>query len=410
VVIQFILMRKIMKKIWLVCVFMMLSLFALQASAQSVADIKTQLIAQMQKDGYIGSKTADEVVQKYVTKEDTTTHIAGIKSDSDKLSVIPSANEVSVASVSSSWSKYLTLFNIIKVIGIAFLLFAFRGFITKMIVRYIKIIKKVPVEIYQAVLAIASVVGTIHPQWYWASQAFYVALFCSIANLVLLGWIAESHEKIAKAIIKFFNFGIPAETVASLLGVVYFGTLSIIHHSQIFGFMTAICISATFSFTMFYNVGVLFLYFKENALLAMIVGHLVVLGGYIALMHNDAVASYLVNFNSGIQYYCTIAIGVALLVGASPFEFSRKNTGETGFYVLLFIVLAVLAVVGYSFMDVQVMASIILCFFVLFLIEWVGYLGFQGGVIFGSFILGGSLYALALVLEHFSSLLVFHLI
>jgi hypothetical protein len=395
-----------MKKLWLVCVFMFFSLFALSVSAQpqSVADIKLGLISQMQKDGYIGSKTANEVVQKYVTQEDIKQYPQDVSHQT-----LPNATKDSFT-LSNTWAQYFTLFNIIKVIGVAFLLFAFRGFITKMIVKYIKIIKKVPVEIYQTVLGIASVVGTIHPQWYWASQAFYVALFCSIANLVLLGWIAESHEKIAKAIIKFFNFGIPAETVASLLGVLYFGTLSIIHHSQIFGFMTAICISATFSFTMFYNVGVLFLYFKENALLAMIAGHLVVLGGYIALMHNDVVASYLVNFNAGIQYYCTIALGVALLVGASPFEFSRKNTGETGFYVLLFIVLAVLAVVGYSFMDVQVMASIILCFFVLFLIEWVGYLGYQGGVIFGSFILGGSLYALALVLEHYSSLLVFHLI
>jgi hypothetical protein len=395
-----------MKKLWLVCVFMFFSLFAWSVSAQpqSVADIKLGLISQMQKDGYIGSKTANEVVQKYVTQEDIKQYPQDVSHQT-----LPNATKDSFT-LSNTWAQYFTLSNIIKVIGVAFLLFAFRGFITKMIVKYIKIIKKVPVEIYQTVLGIASVVGTIHPQWYWASQAFYVALFCSIANLVLLGWIAESHEKIAKAIIKFFNFGIPAETVASFLGVLYFGTLSIIHHSQIFGFMTAICISATFSFTMFYNVGVLFLYFKENALLAMIAGHLVVLGGYIALMHNDAVASYLVNFNAGIQYYCTIALGVALLVGASPFEFSRKNTGETGFYVLLFIVLAVLAVVGYSFMDVQVMASIILCFFVLFLIEWVGYLGYQGGVIFGSFILGGSLYALALVLEHYSSLLVFHLI
>lgn len=399
-----------MKKIWLVCVFMMLSLFALQASAQSVADIKTQLIAQMQKDGYIGSKTADEVVQKYVTKADVATHISGIKSDSNQLSSSNTSNEVSVASVSSSWGKYFTLYNMIKVIAVGFLLFAFRGFIAHMIMKYIALIKKVPVEIYQVVLGVASVTGTVYPQLFWASQAFYVALFCSLANLVLLVWIADTHEKIAKAIIKWFNFGIPAETVASLIGVVYFGALSLTYHSQIFGFMTAICISGALSFTIFYNVGVLFLYFKENALMAMVLGHIVVLGAYVALMHNEAVASYLVSFNAGVQYYCTIALGVALLVGASPFNFSRKNIGSTGFYALLFIIIAALAVVGYSLLDVKVMASIILCFFVLFLIEWVAYQGFKGGVIFGSFILGGSLYALALVLEHISPLIVLHLV
>jgi len=78
-------------------------------------------------------------------------------------------------------------------------------------------------------------------------------------------------------------------------------------------------------------------------------------------------------------------------------------------YALMFVVLFFLANYGYFFMDLKVIGSIVSCFFVLLVLEWLGYIGFKGGLIVGCATLGASLYALSLLLEKYGSMIILSL-
>ena len=136
---------------------------------------------------------------------------------------------------------------------------------------------------------------------------------------------------------------------------------------------------------------------------AVVFGHLIVIAGYIATFKNFP--EYTMYFNVGIQYYCTIALGVALLVGASPFY---KRDVAAG-YALMFVVIAVMSSFGYFFYDLKVMSSIVMIFFVLFLLEWIGYFSYHSGAIIGSAMIGGTLFGLAMIFEKYGSMIILSL-
>jgi len=358
------------------------------AFAGSVADIKSDVIQNLQKDGYLSEKMAAEAANKYISQADKASRVEILTSDK-------AGDKVEVKTSQVGWTEYLSWVNFFKVIAVSLFLFAFSGVIKTIIQNMWHIIALVPAFVYQSVFLVATVFGTIYPEKIWAAEAFYVVLFCSVANLMVISWIVASYPKLQEMIAKILHIGIPPESVASFFVMIYFGALAIAHQSSIFGFFAAIALSGVFTFSLVYVPGVLFLNFKENALSAMVVGHTLVLIAYVAVYHWGGAAPYITYFNAGIQYYCSLALGVALLVGASPFYKPSKALG----YFLFFIVLAGLASFAYFFLGMTVMATTLFIFFALVVIEWVGYIGFQGGWIVGCGVLGGILYATSLVLE-----------
>jgi hypothetical protein len=99
-------------------------------------------------------------------------------------------------------------------------------------------------------------------------------------------------------------------------------------------------------------------------------------------------------FSPGIEYYCTIALGVALLVGCSPFYKDEK----LGPFLVMGIMIFILANIGFA-MGFKSIGSIIDVFMILVFLEWVLYMSWKGGFIIGSLITGLVLYGGALVLE-----------
>lgn len=149
--------------------------------------------------------------------------------------------------------------------------------------------------------------------------------------------------------------------------------------------------------------GVLFLSFKEEMLNAVIFGHLAVLMIYVYLFRTiPDITRY---YDIGIQYYCTIALCVGLLVGSSPFYDKGNKLGYASCLIILFF----LENYGYFFLDLKVISSIVSCFFILFVLEWIGYIGFKGGLIIGCAILGTSLYGIALLLEKYGKIFIIYL-
>ena len=111
-------------------------------------------------------------------------------------------------------------------------------------------------------------------------------------------------------------------------------------------------------------------------------------------------------FAVGLEYYCTIAMGVGFLVGASPLA---REGGAVGGYLMLFIAVVAAAVTGYFFYDLKVIGSILCCIGVLLALEWIGYLSYQTGFLFGTFLMGVVLYGGALLLERYAHLIVLRL-
>lgn len=358
-----------------------------QENIKTVADIKTELIRDMIQDGYLSEKMGKEVSSKYIKQVD----IQQTLTTPEKLNT----------QKANGWQEYISWINFFKVAGVALLIFACFGFIKKIMLGLWTLIVVIPVFVYQLLFFSVSLTATFMPEIIWSSQAFYIALLGSFTNIAILSWIIASYKNIQLFLARFFNLGIPIECILSFWAMVYFAGLAFLYHSSIFGLFAAIGLSGIFSFCLLYSPGVLTLYFKENMLTSIVIGHLIVLGIYCTLYTNNVYPEYLQYFNVGIQYYCTIALSVALLVGASPFVADKNK----GLYLFIFILISLLSTFGYYFWNLQVMASIILCFALLLVLEWIGYIGYKGGFIIGSGVLGCLLYGCSLLLEKYGPMI-----
>lgn len=388
-------------KVFLMAMLLMLS-FSVQAETKvnaspdntviqkSEGSVKIDLISQLQKDGYLSDKMAKEVANKYVSPKDFELV--------NKVEATPDVKK------GVQWSEYMSWVNFIKTIAVICFIIMFHGMIVKVIKGLWVFIVKVPTIVYQVLFLGCSLYGTVLPETIFASQAFYIALLCSFTNIMIIFWVIDTYKQIQEFLDKLLKLKIAPEVMLSLVGMLYFGVLAFAYHSSIFGFFSVVCLSSAFSFSVGYIPGVLYLDFKENMLNAVVFGHLLVLGIYSVMLTHGMFVEYTQYFNVGIQYYCTIAMCVGLLVGSSPW--SNKSVGM---YLTVFVVLAVLASFGYFFWDLKVIASIILCFFVLVVIEWIGYMSYKANYLLCVGVIGTILYTLSLGLEKYGSMIVLSL-
>jgi hypothetical protein len=367
------------------------------ADTQTLADAKSDLLQKMQADGYLTEATLQEAKQKYILSDDKNYVITDNRSNS----IDTSKTQTNQAEEESGWTQYFSLINFIKVLAVILLLVAFSGIIKKLIRGCWALIAMVPVWVYQSVFLAATVCASLFPTIIWQSQFFYIALFGIFGNLLVIVWILAIWNKLLDWLIKVLSFGLPLVSVVSLLLMVYFGAFAIVYQSSFLGFFAAVALSGVFTFSLYYMPGILFLHFKENALPAMVFGHLLALTIFIVLLQLGIATEYLAYFNAGIQYYCTLALGVALLVGSSPFYRSASI-----FYFLIFIAVCVAATFLYFFAGLTGMAIILYILFVLVFLEWIAYLGFKTGVITGLLLIGGLLFAIALILERYASVII----
>lgn len=354
----------------------------------TVGQVKTQLIKNLETDGYLSQKLASEALTKYVSPEDAT---ASTSSNNNT-----GASPIKTA----SWTDYVSFINFVKVLAVGLLLFFMSGVLKAVVKGLWGVITIVPAIVYQVVFLMLSVYGTLMPESVWASESFYVALFCSIANLMIVSWIGVMYPQVMQKLARLFSLGIPASVIVSFWAMVYFAVLAIAYESSVFGFFAAVALSGTMSFAVMYSPGVLFLHFEENRMASLITGHIAVLGLYALAYKTGFAANYIVYFHAGIQYYCATALGVGLLVAASPFYKTSEALKYTGVFVAVFAA----SVACYFFLGLTTMSTVIMMFFALFFLEWVGYVGFKGGWVMGCGLTGGLLYASALVFERYGAM------
>jgi len=374
---------------------LMFALLAPQAfaaePAKTESQVKLELLHMLEKDGYLSRKLAAEAKVKYVDP-------------AQLASPVTAATAKATSGGPTLWERYASWQNLLKVVAVGLILIAAGGTIKNIIKGVWHLLVKVPVEMYQVPMLAVSIFATVAPEAIWVAEAFYIALAASVINILLAVWFLATHEKLAKSLLKLFNLGIPVGSVVNLWGMLYFGALAVHYQSQVFGFFSTVCLSGVFTFGLYYTWGALYLHFKEKALPAVVFGHLVVLAAFAVLHSTNSLPAGSEYFAAGLQYYCAVALGVGLLVGASPWN--RENPG---LYVLLFVVVLVAASAGYTLFDLTGMGSVLFCFGILFVLEWVMYIGFKGGLIAGCAVGGITLYGVAMLMQQFGRYVVLSL-
>lgn len=338
------------------------------ADAPSVAEVQTQLLTQLETDGVLTAQEAQAAKAKYV-------------------------QGAQAAAAEKKWTEYLSLANFAKVVGVVLLLVAFHGVIVNIVKGVWHLIVAVPLEVYQFSMLTITVGGLFRPDLIYAEQSFYVALFCAFATPMVLVWIAGTHEKLAARLAAFFSVGLPIGSVVNAWACAYFALLAFAYSSQIFGFFAVVAFAGVLTFGMTYRPGVLSMDFDAPKLPMVVLGHAILIGAYIGASM-DGAPEWLRFFKAGVEYYATIALGVALLCGASPW-WNRIN----GFYSLVMIAAAVFGAVAFHVLGFPVIGSILMVFFVLWALEWLGYMSFKVGVITGCFTVGALLFFGATLFE-----------
>jgi hypothetical protein len=395
-------MGEVMFKNYIITMLMSLLLFSGYSIAEdgkpnkTVAEIKSELINNIRSDGYLSERLAQEVSIKYVKVEDTQSYIT--KSSTTEISK-DSENE-------SNWSKYFSLVNVIKAIAVILLLFAFSGLIETALLHFKNFIMAIPVYVYQSLCLVASIVGIIKPEIISEKEFFFVALFSSFSLIIVLFWILSVYEKVQMLFNLLFKLGIPKHLVAIFYGLIYFAVLALVYKSSIFGFFATIAFSSLFACSLAYIPGIRSMNIEDKIISSIVISHSIILGFSIFLNVNDIYKEYVDYFNFGIQYYCTILLGAALVAGASPFEKFRSGNIP---YILAFITIIAISTFGYFFWDIKIIASILICFFLLSVLIWVGYIGYNFNFILGTALLGSSLYSVALFLEKYSSMVILYI-
>ena len=354
------------------------------------AQVKLEFIGQLEKDGYLSGKLADEARVKYV--------------DPRQLTAPGASPAVSAQTPKDSlWDRYFSLIGFAKVVAVVLFLVAFWGTVTNLIKGVWHLLVQIPAYAYQVPFLAASVYATLVPQAIWASQAIYVALLAAFVNLIIVGWVLAMYPKLAKALAQLFRLGIPVASVVSFWLMLYFGALALHYESAIFGFATAVCFSSMLSFGLYYSRGTLSLEFNEKALFAVVFGHLAVVIAYVLTKASGHYPASFEVFAGGVEYYSTIAMCVGLLCGSFP---SYKKDNTTASMSMLFILVLMMAAAAKFILGQDVIGNLVVCFFILFMLEWIAYVGYKTGVIVGSAVTGAALYGVAMFFERHSSFLV----
>jgi hypothetical protein len=372
-------------RILTICGFLCLNLlgFSADAIAPTPDQTRLELIQQLERDGLLSPAQAQQARQKYLGPE------------AIKAAAAASAEPDLV-------ERFVTLANIFKILGVVLLLVWAKGVLIGLAAGLWYLVAKVPKEVYQTVFLATSLSLTLVPEWIWPRQAFYLALFGAFANLMLVGWIIESHASFRERLERWVGTGFLATSLVSLFCLVYFSALALAYRSQVFGFFAAVSLSSMLSFGLSYSPRLLTLYFHERAMAAVVLGHLIVLATYCAARLLSRLPPEAALFEVGLQYYCTIAMGTGFLIAASPFSRKPEKLG----YLVLFVAVLVVALAGYFLADLKVIGSIVSVFGVLLALEWLGHLSYRSGFLRGSFIMGVTLFAASLIAERFAGFLV----
>ena len=341
-----------------------------------------ETISNLEKEGYITKKNASQAKKEFVFDN---------KNLLKEIKEIKNIKETAEADI--TWTEYLSLINIIKILAIMGFLFVFRG----VLLTFVYIFKKVPVIIYQLIFMIASLTLTFNSEVIWKSQSFYLSNLGVIMTFMVFIWIVSTYEEFFEKITRLFRLNMPISVIAGFYTMVYFGFFAIYFESSFLGLLSVIGFSAMFSFILG-SIGLTTYigYDDENYMNISIIVNGLILLGYSFITVNNVPVPYIEYFSIGIEYVCSLAFIVALLINSS---FVNGNKSGFSLSVLLMFVSFGLSLTGIYLFNMSVIPVIINTGFFLFMLSWIGYFSLRIGNLISIFIMSSILYGVALLIE-----------
>lgn len=344
------------------------------------AQVILETIQDLEKTGYITSKNAIEAKKEFVF------------SKPELLQKDTSIQETSLDS-DVSWTEYLSLINIMKVMAVIFLLIAFKGVVFKFIILFVAI----PQYVYQTLLLTLSLTLTFYPDLIWATEASYLSIFGVIANIVIVAWIIATYEDLFMRLFKMLSLNMSPEIVASVYATLYFGFFAIYIDSSLLGIIAAMSFVSIFSFTMSTSGICTYIgYDKDDLIGVSLMSTLMVVTGYSIITIMGLNVPYIDVFTIGIQYVLTIVLVITLVIQTS-FMYEEDNTFWLS--VFLFIMVFIGANVGSFVFNLEVIPAIVNTGFLLFFLGWLHYFTFKLSGILTMFVAAITMYGSALMIE-----------
>ncbi len=360
------------------------------------ADIILKNIEQLQEDGFITERNAIDAKNKYVFENEELIQKM-VKYNEDK--------EAQTYNVDSdvSITEYFTLVNTIKFIACLAFIIAFHGIFAKIIKNFYKFITLIPNFFYQAVLLSLSVTLTLNPSLLFDSQAFYIALVSSFINIFILGWFIADYRYSIIRYMKFLFVGIKPEILIGFYTFLYFGGLSILYTSSFFGLLSVMGFVGMLGFIFLYSDLIAIIGVEdEKEIHNVTFTTLFILGIYSAVRIFNIEVPYLESFYIGIEYVCSIALGVCLLIGSSIYIYEgRRKSFPKGLYTVMFVLVTIASMGISTLYGITVPSAIITTFFALYILGNIGYMTSKVNYIFMTFVLGAMLYGTALLMEKY---------
>ena len=360
------------------------------------ADIILKNIDQLQEDGFITERNAVDAKNKYVFENEELIQKM-VEYNKDKESQTHNVDsDVSV-------TEYFTLVNTIKFIACLAFIIAFHGIFAKIIKNFYKVITLIPNYIYQTVLLSISIALTFNPNLLLESQAFYIALVASFTNIFILGWFVADYYFLLKRYFKFLFVGIKPEILLGFYAFLYFGVLSILYTSSFFGLLSIMGFVGMLGFIFLYSDLIAIIGVEEDKEIHNVTFTTIfVLGIYSVVRILNIEIPYLESFYIGIEYVCSIALAVCLLIGSSMYIYdAHRNQFPKGLYTVMFVLVTIASMGISTLYGITVPSAIITTFFALYILGNIGYMTSKVNYIFMTFVLGAMLYGTALLMEKY---------
>lgn len=382
----------IWKKMLILVMLNLTLLMGAFAKDLTLADVKTNMVISMQQDGYLNSDAAKEVIQKYISKEDSSISIGEVQN---------TKNIENVEGV-SQWMKYISIINVMKVLGIILLLFAFGDFLSKIILKFWRVIASIPLLVYQVVFLSLSIYGTLFPKEVWESQYFYIVLFCSIANILLICWILNEYKVIVDFFEKLIKLNFPIEVSVSFIITVYFMFLTSGYESKLFGAISILGLTVFLILSVMKVENWMKVEFGKDVL-----KHIFIVGVLFSIImcvvQLDSFLLYsntIAYFNLPLQLSCALCLFVPIVFKTSPM--TKEDKKERTFYFAGLFVLALFSAILYVNMNMVIipMCAVVVIFLVA--LQWLANWSFKKSFLVGLLSMGITMFGLAWLLEKYS--------
>jgi hypothetical protein len=323
-----------------------------------------ETIDKLVSDGYITEKNAQEAKKEYV-----------FDNPDIKERVIKNVESSSAQKVDNdiSWTEYITWMNTAFFFSTICAIIFFQGVIGSIIKTGFFAILAVPVILYQILFMALTLTLSFKPEMLTDSSefAFNFALFGSIGNIIILGWIAYCYKDIVNKIVNLFTIGLDKISMLSFWSFIYFGMFALMYESSTFGLLSVIgFVSCTGFLIVHMGLGIALGARDDNFLPIIIFCNLLVLSVYSFIKIMGIDIPYFEHFEFGIQYVCSLALCISLLIASSPYLSDEKGFGLS---LLLMILVSIAGFSGGVFYNLEVIPAFTNTFFVLFIIEWLLY-------------------------------------